>query len=163
MVDQTCLILCRGKEPLGSLHIENSVFLKENLKNRHLDSHKFMASSPIISGQIEGEKMEAVTDFLSLDSKIAVDGDWSRESRKRLFLGRETMTNLDSVLKSKDITLLTKGLYCQGFCLSSGHIFLWELDRKEGRVPKNWCLQTVVLEKTLESPLDIKGDQISQF
>lgn len=52
------------KGALGSLHSENSVFLKENLKNRHLDSHKFMASNPIISGQIEGEKMEAVTVFL---------------------------------------------------------------------------------------------------
>ena len=147
---------CRGKEPLSSLHIENGVFLKENLKNHHLDSCKFMASSPIISWQIEGEKMEAVTDFLFLDSKITVDGDWSCESRKRLFLGRKTMTNLDSVLKSKDITLPTKGPYRQGFGLSRGHICLWELDRKEGRVPKNWCLQTVVLEKTLESPLDIK-------
>ena len=66
------------------------------------------------------------------------------------------MTNLDGVLKSKDITLLTKGQYRQGFGLSSGHIFLWELDCKEGRVPKNWCLQAVVLEQSLESPLDIK-------
>ena len=75
MVNQTCLILCRGKEPLGSLHIENGVFLKENSKNHHLDSRKFMASSPIILWQIEGEKMEAMTYFLFLDSKITVDGD----------------------------------------------------------------------------------------
>ena len=78
------------------------------------------------------------------------------KAEKQLLLGRKMMTNLDGVLKSKDITLLTKGRYRQGFGLSSGHIFLWELDCKEGRVPKNWCLQAVVLEQSLESPLDIK-------
>ena len=67
-----------------------------------------MASSPITSWQIEGEKVEAVTDFLFLDSKITADGDCSHEIRRQLLLGRKAMTNLDSVLKSKDITLLTK-------------------------------------------------------
>ena len=66
-----------------------------------------MASSPIISWQIEGEKVEAVTDFLFLGSKITVDGDCSHEIR-RLLLGRKVMTNLDNMLKSKDITLPTK-------------------------------------------------------
>ena len=69
---------------------------------------KIMASGPITSWQIEGEKVEAVTDFLFLGSKITVDGDCSHEIRRRLLLGRKAMTNLDSVLKSKDITLLTK-------------------------------------------------------
>ena len=67
-----------------------------------------MASSPITSWQIVGEKVEAVTDFLFLDSKITADGDCSHEIRRQLLLGRKAMTNLDSVLKSKDITLLTK-------------------------------------------------------
>ena len=67
-----------------------------------------MASSPITSWQIEGEKVEVVTDFLFLGSKITVDGDCSHEIRRRLFLGRKAMTNLDCVLKSRDITLLTK-------------------------------------------------------
>ena len=67
-----------------------------------------MASGPIIAWQIEREKVEVVTDFLFLVSKITVDGDWSHEIRRQLFLGREAMTNLDSVLKSRDITLLTK-------------------------------------------------------
>ena len=103
-----------------------------------------MASSPIILWQIEGEKMEAMTDFLFLDSKITVDGDWSCESRKRLFLGRKTMTNLDSVLKSKDLTLPTKGPYLQGFGLSGGHIFLesWTVKKAEcQRIDafKLWC------------------------
>ena len=67
-----------------------------------------MASGPIASWQIEGEKMEVVTEFLFLGSKITMDDDCSHEIRRRLFLGRRAMTNLDSVLKSKDITLLTK-------------------------------------------------------
>ena len=67
-----------------------------------------MASGPITSRQMEGEKVEAVTDFLFLGSKITVDGDCSHEIRRRLLLGGKVMINLDSVLKSRDITLLTK-------------------------------------------------------
>ena len=67
-----------------------------------------MASSPITSWQIEGEKVEVVTDFLFLDSTITVDGDCNQEIRRHLLLGRKAMTNLKSVLKSRDITLLTK-------------------------------------------------------
>ena len=67
-----------------------------------------MVSGPITSWQIEGEKVEVVTDFLFLGSKITADGDCSHEIRRRLLLGRKAMTNPDSVLKSKDITLLTK-------------------------------------------------------
>ena len=65
------------------------------------------------------------------------------------------MTNLDSVLKSRHYSA-DKGPYSQGNGLASGHVWLWELDRKEGRAPKNWCLQTMVLEKTPESPVDSK-------
>ena len=67
-----------------------------------------MASGPITAWQIEGEKVEVVTDFLFLGSKITADGDCSHEIRRQLLLGRKAMTNLDSVLKSRDITLLTK-------------------------------------------------------
>ena len=67
-----------------------------------------MASSPINSWQIEGEKVKVVTDFLFVGSKVTMDGDCSHEIRRRLFLDRKGMTNLDSVLKSRDITLLTK-------------------------------------------------------
>ena len=67
-----------------------------------------MASGSITSRQIEGEKVEAVTDFLFLGSKVIADGDCSHEIRRRLLLGREEMTNLDSVLKSRDITWLPK-------------------------------------------------------
>ena len=67
-----------------------------------------MASSPITSWQIKGEKVEVVIDFLFWGSKITVDGDCSHEIQRHLLLGRKAMTNLDSVLKSKDVTLLTK-------------------------------------------------------
>ena len=69
---------------------------------------KIMASGPITSWQIDGEKMETVTDFIFLGSKITADGDCSREIKRHLLLGRKTMTNLDSLLKRRDITLPTK-------------------------------------------------------
>ena len=69
---------------------------------------KITASDPITSWQIDGGKVETVTDFIFLGSKITVDGDCSYEIKRRLLLGRKSMTNLDNVLKSRDITLLTK-------------------------------------------------------
>ena len=129
-----------------------------------------MATSPITAWQIEGEKVETVIDFLFSGFKITVDSDCSHEFRRQLLLGRKAMTNRDSVLKSRDITLPTK-VFSQGSGLPSGHVQLWELDCKKSRMPKNWCLQTsiVVLKKTPESPLDskeiepvnLKGDQLS--
>ena len=74
----------------------------------NIQKTKIMAPSPITSWQIEGEKVEAVTDFLFLGSKITVDGDCSHEIRRCLLLGRKVMTNLDSILKSKNLTLSTK-------------------------------------------------------
>ena len=74
----------------------------------NIQKTKIMASSPITSWQIKGEKVETVTDFIFLGSKITVNGDCSREIKRHLLLGTKAMTNLDSVLKSRDITLLTK-------------------------------------------------------
>ena len=81
---------------------------------------KIMASNPITTRQIEGEKVEVVTDVLFLGSKIIVDGDCSHEFRRRFLFGRKAMTKLDSVLKSRDIT--DKGLHSQGCGLPSGYI-----------------------------------------
>ena len=80
---------------------------RANLK-LNIEKTKIMAPSPITSRKIEGEKVEVVTEFLFLGSKITVDGDCSHEIRRRLLLGRKALTNLDSVLKSRDITLPTK-------------------------------------------------------
>ena len=75
----------------------------------NIQKTKIMASGPIISGQIDGETVETVADFIFLGSKITADGDCSHEiRRRRLLLGRKVMTNLDSILKSSDITLPTK-------------------------------------------------------
>ena len=74
----------------------------------NIEKTKIVASGPITLWQIEGEKLETVTDFLFLGSKITADGDSSHEIRRFLLLGRKAMINLDSILKSKDITLLTK-------------------------------------------------------
>ena len=74
----------------------------------NIQKTKFMASGPITSWQIEGEKVEAVTDFLFLGSRITADGNCNHEIKRHLLLGRKAMTNLDRVFKSRDITLLTK-------------------------------------------------------
>ena len=76
--------------------------------NLNIHKTKIMASSPITSWQIDGETMETVTDFLLLGSQITADGDCSHEIKRSLLLGRKAMTNLDSILKSRDITLSTK-------------------------------------------------------
>ena len=76
--------------------------------NLNIQKTKIMASGPLTPWQIDGETMETVTDFIFLDSKITADGDWSHEIKRWLLLGRKAMTNLDSILKSRDVTLLTK-------------------------------------------------------
>ena len=85
--------------------------------------------------------------------KITADGDCSHEIKRRLLLGRKVMTNLDSTLKSRDITLPTKRLWFFQY------VWMWELDYKASWVLKNWCFWTMVLEKTLESFLDCKEIQ----
>ena len=74
----------------------------------NIQKSKIMASSPITSWQIDGETVDRVADFIFLDSKITADGDCSHEIKRRLLLGRKVMTNLDSILRSRDITLSTK-------------------------------------------------------
>ena len=100
--------MAENEEELKSLLMKvkeqsEKVGLKLNIQKT-----KIMASSPITSWQIDGETMKTVTDFIFLGSKITADGDCSHEIKRRLFLGRKAMTNLDSMLKSRDITLPTK-------------------------------------------------------
>ena len=115
-----------------------------------------MASGPITSWQTDKKLRETVTNFIFLASKITENGQCSHEIKRCLLLGRKTMANLDSLLKSRDITLLTKVHLINAMVFSSSHVWMWELDHKEIWVPKNWCFWTAVLEKTLESPLDYK-------
>ena len=90
----------------------------------NIQKTKIMASSPITSWEIDGETVETVSDFVFLGSKITADGDCSREIKRRLLLGRKVMTNLDSILKSRDITLPTKVGLSQGYGFSSGHVWM---------------------------------------
>ena len=76
----------------------------------NIQKMKIMASGPITSWEIDGETVETVLDFIFLGSKITADGDWSHEIRRCLLLGRKVMTNLDSIFKSRDITLPTKSV-----------------------------------------------------
>ena len=88
-----------------------------------------MASGPITSWEIDGETVETVTDFILGGSKITADGDGSHEIKRCLLLEKKVTTNLDSILKSRDITLPTKA--CQGYGFSSGHVWMRELDCEE--------------------------------
>ena len=117
-----------------------------------------MASGPITSWQIGGETMETVTNYIFLGSKITTDGDCNHEVKRCLILGRKAMTDLDSVLKSRGITT-DRGPSSQGYGFSNSLVWMWELEHKEGWALNNWCFWTVVLEKTLESPLDCKEIQ----
>ena len=103
-----------------------------------------MASGPITSWQIDGETVETVKDFIFLGSKITGDSDCSHEIKRRLLLGRKAMTNLDSILESRDIALSTKVVMVEAMVFP---VRMWELDHKEGWAPKNWCFQIVVTEK----------------
>ena len=85
---------------------------------------KIMASGPITSWQIEGEKVETVTDFFFLGSKITENGDYSHENRRQLLLGRKAMTNLDSVLKKQRHHFADKGPHSQGYDRSSSHVWM---------------------------------------
>ena len=103
--DNTTL-MAESEQKLKSLLMKEEsekVGLKLNIQRT-----KMMASGPITSWQIDGETMETVTDFLLLGSKITADGDYSHEIKRHLLLGRKAMANLDSILKCRDITLLTK-------------------------------------------------------
>ena len=117
----------------------------------NIQKTKIMASSPIILWQIDGETVETVADFIFLGSKITADGDCSHWIKRRLLLGRKVMTNLDSILKSRDITWPTKLHLLKAMVfpvVMYGCESFWS--------PKNWRFWTVELEKTLESPLDCK-------
>ena len=125
-----------------------------------------MASSPITSWQIDGEKVEAVTDFIFLGSKIAVDSDYSHKIERSLLLGRKAMTNLDSILKSRDITFSTKD------CLVKAVVFpvvmygceSWTVKKAERQIIdafELWCWRRLlrVLDCRKIKPVHPKGNQ----
>ena len=112
-----------------------------------------MASGPITSWKIDGETVETVDDLIFLGSKLTADGDCSHETKRHLLLGRKVITNLDSTQR---LYFADKGPSSKGYGFSSGHVWMWEFF---SWALKNWCFWTMVLEKTLESPLDWKEIQ----
>ena len=123
----------------------------------NIQKTKIMASSPITSWEIAGETVETVADFIFLGSKITADGDCSHEIKRCLLLGRKVMISLDSILKSRDITLPTKVRLVKAmiFSVVMYGCESWIIKKGEHRSTD----ATVVLEKTLESPLDCKEIQ----
>ena len=105
--------------------------------------------------------METVTDFIFLASKITADGDSCNEIKRHLLLGRKAKTNLDSVLKTRDFTLLTKAklLSSQSYCFSSGHVQMWALECKEGWAPRTDAFELWCWRRLLKGPLDNKEIQ----
>ena len=152
--DMTLMAEC--EEEQKSLLMEQKVESEKVGLKLNIQKIKLMASSPTSSWKIDGETMKTVRDFIFLASKITANHDCSHEIKRCLLLGRKAMTNLDSILKSKDITLPTKAHLSQNYVFSSSHVWMWEWDYKESWALKNWCFLPVVLEKTLETPLDCK-------
>ena len=119
--DDTTLVTER-KEDLKSLLMKVKEESEKVGLELNIQKTKIMASDPITSWQIDGEPMETVTDFIFLCSKITADGDCSHEMKRHLLLGRQTMTKLDSLLKSRDIT--NKGLSSQNYGCPSSHVWM---------------------------------------
>ena len=155
--DNTTL-MAESEEELKSLLIKvKQESGKAGLK-LNIQKMKIMAFSHITSWQIDGETMETVRDFIFLGSKITADGDCTHEI-KTLAPWKKSYDQPRQHIKKQRHYFADKCPSGQSYGFSSSHIWMWKLDHKEGWVPKNWCFWSVVLEKTLESPLDCKEIQ----
>ena len=114
--------MAEQKEALNNLLVKEKEESRKAGLKLNIQKTKIMASGPITSWQIDGETMETVRDFIFLGSKITTDGDCSYEIKRHLLLGRKVMTNLDSILKSRDITLLTKVHLVKATGFSRSHV-----------------------------------------
>ena len=117
-------IVIDSEEELKRLLMKVKVKSEKVVLKLNIQKMKIMASGPIISWQIDGETMGKMTDFIFWGPRITADGDSSHEIKRCLLLGRKVMTNLDSILKSRDITLPTKGPSSQGYDFSSSHVWM---------------------------------------
>ena len=123
-------LMAESKEELKSFFMK--VKKKSEKAGLKLNTHKskIMASSSITSWQIDGETMETVTDFIFLGSKITAGGDCSYEIKRHLLLGREAMTNLDSIFKKQRYYSANTGLSSQSYGFSNSHVWMWDLDHE---------------------------------
>ena len=121
--DDTTL-MAESEEELKSLLMKVKEESEKVGSKLNIQKTKIMASGPINSSKIDGETIETVSDFILGGSKIPADGDCNHEMKRRLLLGRKVMTNLDSILKSRDIFFANKGLSSRGHGFSSGHVWM---------------------------------------
>uniref|UniRef100_A0A4W2GMY0 RNA-directed DNA polymerase n=1 Tax=Bos indicus x Bos taurus TaxID=30522 RepID=A0A4W2GMY0_BOBOX len=121
--DDTTL-MAESEEELKSLLMKVKVESEKVGLKLNIQKTKIMASGPITSWEIDGETMETMSDFILGGSKITADGDFSHEIKRHLLLGRKVMTNLDSIFKSRDITLPTKVPSSQGYGFSGSHVWM---------------------------------------
>ena len=121
--DDTTL-MAESEEELKSLLMKVKEGSEKVAFKLNIQKTKIMASGPITSWEIDGERVETASDFIFLGSKITADGDFSHEIKRHLFLGRKVMTNLDSISKSRDITLPTKVHLVKAMVFSSGHVWM---------------------------------------
>ena len=122
----------------------------------NIQKTKIMAFGPITSWQIDGETVEITTDFIFGGSQITADGDCSHEIKRHLLFWKKSYDQPRQHIKKQRHYFANKGPSSRSYGFSSSHVRMWELGYKESWAPKNWCLWTVVLEKTLESPLDFQ-------
>ena len=150
--DDTTL-MAESEEELKSLLLKVKEESEKAGLKLNIQKTNIMASGPMTSWQKDGETMETVTYFIFLGCKITADGDCSHKLKRRLLLRRKAMTNLDSILKCRDITLPTKVhlFKTMVFPVVRHGCESWAIKKVE-----HWCFGTVVLEKTLESPLDCR-------
>ena len=146
-------------EELKSLLMKDKVDSEKVGLKLNIQKTKIMSSSPITSWQIDGETVKTVGDFILGGSKITAGGDCSHEIKRRLLLGRKVMANLDSILKSRDITLPTKVRLAKAmvFPVVMYGCESWTVKKVERR--RIDVLGTVMVEKTLENPLNCKESQ----
>ena len=149
--DDTTL-LAESEEELKTLLMKVKEQSEKAGVKLNIQETKIMASSPITSWQIDGLTMETMADFIFLGSRITADGDCSHEI-KTLAPWKKSNDQPRQRIKKRRHYFTDKGPSSQSYVFSSSHVWMWELDHKESWAPKNWCFWTVVLEKTLESPL----------
>ena len=155
--DDTTL-MAESEEELKSLLMKVKEESEKAGLKLNIQKSKPMASSPITSWQINGEKGKVVTDFIFLGSRITADIDCSHEI-KTLAPWKESYDKPRQCIKKLRHLIVDKGLSSQSYGFSGSHVWIWQLDYKESWALKNWCFWTVVLEKTPESPLGLQGDQ----
>ena len=128
----------------------------------NIQEMKIMPSGPITSWKIDGKKWKQWQILFWRAPKFTADGDCSHEIKRRFPLGRKAMKNLGSLLKSRDVTFQAK-IYNSQICVfSSNYVQIWELDHTEGWASKNWCLRTMVLEKTLFGQLMQRANSLEK-